>query len=157
MKVQARKGRYFAVGPSLVARATRDWKLSAWWARTPFQFENPDARYHEKQPLVRLWPCEHLVVFSLPNDVDRDLGRRVVMHAIALCASYNKPSRTTGHVTTTILVYLTELAHLSVVERRVHYKPMKYRGAAKFSTAGKPKILKTEEVEIQRVAISDAA
>jgi len=157
MKAQPRNGRYFAVGPGVVASATRGWQLSSGWARTPFEFENPDARYHEKRPLVRLWPCEHLVVYSLPSEVDRELGRRAIMRAIALCAPYNKASRTAGHVKKTILIYLIELAHLSVVERRVHYKPTKYRGGAKFSTAAKPKILKTEEIEIQRVAIEDAA
>ena len=118
MKVQARKGRYFPVGPGLVASATRGWQLSAWWAKMPFRFANPDARYHERKPLVRLWPLEQLVIFSLADGVDRQLGRSAVMRAIGLCAQYNKLSRTTGHVDKTILVYLADLASLSVVDRK---------------------------------------
>ena len=157
MKIQARKGRYFAVGPGSVARATRGWELSAWWTRTPFRFENPDVSYRGRTPLVRLWPRQLLVVFSLSEDVDRLLGRSAVMRAVGLCASHNAPVRATGNVTTTILVYLEALAILSVVEHREHYKPMKYRSTAKFSTAAKPKILKTVETEIHRVAVADLA
>jgi hypothetical protein len=56
-----------------------------------------------------------------------------------------------------MVVDLADLATLSVVERRVHYKPMKHRATTKFSTAAKAKILKTLEVEIERVAVGDSA
>jgi hypothetical protein len=104
---------------------------------------------------VRLWPLQQLVVFSLPDDVDRDLARSAVVRAIDLCAPYNEPVAATGHVTATIVVYLASLGTLSVVERRVHYQPMKYRASAKFSTAGKAKVLSTVEIELERAAVKE--
>src|SRR5512134_2789153 len=77
MKVQPRKGRYFPVGPSLVAAATHGWELKAWWARTPFRFDNPDASYHDRRPLIRLWPCELLDGAQPGDDFPLRLGVEV--------------------------------------------------------------------------------
>jgi len=99
-----------------------------------------------------------LAVFSLPDGIDRPLAETAVIQAITLCAPLNeKPRFVTGHVVRSFVVFLTSLATLTVIERRTHFQQTKYRSGAKFSTAAKPRILRTEEMEVHRVSVQRVA
>jgi hypothetical protein len=155
VRAQAKRGRYFPLAVGRVAKLVGDWHLGDWPARRPLHFENPDASFHQRLPLVRLRPCQSLTIFSLPEGHDEALGANATLKAIAACRRFNRPdSKGLGHKHRSFVVYLEALATLRVAERVVYYRPRKYRGADKFSTAGKPQILRIEERDIELVPLA---
>ena len=153
VRLQPRKGRYFPITGAQALAIIDTWDFGDRSEKSPLSFANPDAGFHKRKPLVQLYPRNDVRVFSLPDEVDRTLGKSAIVRALHLCALLNmKATRKPGAVCRSFIVYLEEPAMLSVVERRTQYRPSQYRATGKLSGV-KPRIGKTEEVELETVAI----
>jgi hypothetical protein len=158
MKVQARKGYFFPISPATARTATTNWLYytDSEGKKRPgiLQYANPYGRVVGRAPLIELTSPSSILVFSIPERIDPRLGECAALRAIELSATLSanwKPVK--GNVARSFIIYLEEGNALSIVERRIHYQRPKYRGSQKFSHAFKPRVVKTEDAELERVKL----
>jgi hypothetical protein len=153
-----RKGRYFPLSPAKVKHLTEEWLSYVWDGQRragTISFLNPSGECDQGIPLVHLDSPSSLEIFSLPGDLDPGIGLFAQEQALAICgplARTWKPA--VGNIWQSYLVYLAELGTLVVTERRVRFKPKKYRTGQKFSRNFKPALGSAEETEVRRVSIA---
>lgn len=156
MKAQPRKGRYFAI--SLTRARVEAQRLALLTEGTgpegSIELRNPEGRPKLAAPLLEFRCGTKLVVFSLPEQVDRARGEQAILRAFEVCRLHRQVcARTTRVRRVSLLVYLEGLDRLKVGERTTWYQERKYRGTAKFSTAFRLRKVKVEEREVGEYAV----
>ncbi len=142
---------------AVVAKLTHEWRFFMDYKDQrkpgPITFSNPELK-DETLPLVALNSPHSIIVFSVPDTLERQIATNAMRHALEACAELSKAWKVpAGHVALSYRVYLAEPRFLIVAERLVRYRPRKYRGSQKFSHAFKPQIIGTDEEEIRRIPL----
>jgi hypothetical protein len=72
MRPQPAKGPYFAITPAQFIACTREWRLETYGSLDSRELRNPaDFNPADGQPLAMLRPRRKVIVYSLPDGIDR--------------------------------------------------------------------------------------
>jgi hypothetical protein len=145
MRGIATKGRYFPITASSLASATKKWRLTE---KVRVTLRNPERRFAEARAIAKLRPGRDLVVFSLPLDIDKELGSRAVLQALNALSRWKDVSETASEGRSrSIVIYMQSQTDLRIVEHRIKYSRGKFGAGEGLATSRKPRI--TSEVETE--------
>ena len=151
MRGMATQGRYFPLTAASLASATKGWRLTD---KMRLALRNPDRAFADARALARLRPGRDLVVFSLPVDVDRELGSRAASRALdALARWKDEAARSVEGHSRAIVVYMPTNTRLRVVERRIKYSRRKFGAGEGLATSRKPRVTSKVETELSVLPI----
>jgi hypothetical protein len=110
---------------------------------------NPERRFAEVRVIAKLRPGRDLVVFSLPVDIDKELGSRAALRALNALSRWKDASETaTEGRSRSILISMQSQTALRIVEHRIKYSRGKFGAGEGLATSRKPRITSDVETEL---------
>jgi len=151
MRAIATRGRYFPITAGSLASTTKTWRLAA---KTRFVLRNPERALAKSMVIARLRPGNDLTIFSLPIEVEPDLGKRAASHALNALSRWKDAAETRveGH-SRAICVYLQGSTALRVVEHRIKYSRRKFGAGEGLASSRKPRVTGVTDAELDVVPI----
>jgi hypothetical protein len=124
--------------------------------RLNITFRNAEPTRVHGIDVAAFYPADEIIVYSFPDDFDRARAKTLLERALQEFARLAKDSPPTNRrqIAVSFRAYFGTPARLTITRRWSRATLAKYRGAAKFSNAFKPKGVKTEERVVQSVAVT---
>lgn len=151
MRETATYGRYFPVSAASLASATKDWRLTE---KMRLALRNPGRAFAEARPIAKLRPGKDLVVFSLPVEVDQELGARAAAQAVRELARWkDELGESAEGRSRAIVAYMASRTQLRIVEHRIKYSRRKFGAGEGLATSRKPRVTSKAEIELAMLPI----
>jgi hypothetical protein len=111
---------------------------------------NPERAFAEARAIAKLRPGKDLVVFSLPVEVDQELGARAAAQAVRGLARWkDEPGRSVEGRSRAIVAYMASRTQLRIVEHRIKYSRRKFGAGEGLATSRKPRHPRQASVSAQ--------
>lgn len=152
------KGRLFGLSASELLGIIREcgFQHSEFTKRIDIAMMNPEHKSQYGALLGSFGPGDFLALFSLPDYISsvraKSLSAAVVLEFSAI--DRNSTPQWNRQKRVSFRAYLGDMNQLIFTERHRSLKLGKYRGAAKFSNAFKPKSIRVKERVIRKVQVS---
>lgn len=154
---QPGRGRFFPVTVAETIKTLQDLIFSPppYQKRLDIIFRNSDRISAHGRIVAALHPPYEMVIYSVPEDIDRQRAKTVLDMAMRELAEFgtNAKPYDNRRMSLSYRVYHSQQGCLILTKRVRKGTQTKYRGDGKFSNAFKPKGIKTDELVIKSISI----
>ncbi len=154
LKPQPKKGRFFPVRFSDVVKLVNEHHLIQYdGTRLAIRMKNITGEGEYGLLLIELVPGDHVMVYSLPEDITAKSAEKAVICALNQLSQIQKKNINSPLKYSYYCAYLSNSAQVTITQKDVSRQMPKYRSGSKFSNAFKTKNVRSKEIEMMKINI----